>query len=152
MKIFSFLPLEEIAEVAREHIANPGARIGQKKLAYELTKDLHGKEAADHAVELTQTLFSGEVASLSEEDIEAVFGSFKKDVASGKTLEDLLVDLGACPSKREARTLIQGNSISVNGVKVAELGKIIGRDDALYGKYVLIRRGKKNYYLANLVD
>ena len=152
LKIFSFLPLEEIAEVAREHIANPGARIGQKKLAYELTKDLHGKEAADHAVELTQTLFSGEVASLSEEDIEAVFGSFKKDVASGKTLEDLLVDLGACPSKREARTLIQGNSISVNGVKVAELGKIIGRDDALYGKYVLIRRGKKNYYLANLVD
>lgn len=152
LKIFSFLPLEEISEVAKEHFAAPGARIGQKRLAYELTKDLHGKEAADHAVELTQTLFSGEVASLSEEDIEAVFGSFKKDAASGKTLEDLLVDLGACPSKREARTLIQGNSISVNGVKVAELGKTIGREDALYGKYVVIRRGKKNYYLANLVD
>ena len=152
LKIFSFLSLEEISEVAKEHFAAPGARIGQKRLAYELTKDLHGKEAADHAVELTQTLFSGEVSSLSEEDIETVFGSFKKDVAPGKTLEDLLVELGACPSKREARTLIQGNSVSVNGEKVAELGKIIDRDGALYGKYVLIRRGKKNYYLANLVD
>ena len=152
LKIFSFLSLEEISEVAKEHFAAPGARIGQKRLAYELTKDLHGKEAADHAVELTQTLFSGEVSSLSEEDIETVFGSFKKDVAPGKTLEDLLVELGACPSKREARTLIQGNSISINGEKVAELGKIIDRDGALYGKYVLIRRGKKNYYLANLVD
>ncbi len=152
LKIFSFLSLEEISEVAKEHFAAPGARIGQKRLAYELTKDLHGKGAADHAVELTQTLFSGEVSSLSEEDIETVFGSFKKDVAPGKTLEDLLVELGACPSKREARTLIQGNSISINGEKVAELGKIIDRDGALYGKYVLIRRGKKNYYLANLVD
>lgn len=152
LKIFSFLSLEEISEVAKEHFAAPGARIGQKRLAYELTKDLHGKEAADHAVELTQTLFSGEVSALSEEDIETVFGSFKKDVAPGKTLEDLLVELGACPSKREARTLIQGNSISINGEKVAELGKIIDREGALYGKYVLIRRGKKNYYLANLID
>ena len=150
LKIFSFLSKEEIEEVAKEHIANPGARIGQKKLAYEITKDLHGEEAARHAIELSETLFSGNVSTLSEEDIETVFGSFKKAVEGEKPLEDLLVELGAASSKREARTFIQGNSVLVNGVKVTELGKVIGKAEALFGKYVLIRRGKKNYYLAEL--
>ena len=152
LKIFSFMELEEIEEVAKEHFANPGARIGQKRLAYEVTKDLHGKEEADHAVELAETLFSGNVASLSEQDIETVFGSFKKEVSGEKPLEDLLVELGAATSKREARTFVQGNSVLVNGEKVNVLGTPIGKKDALFGKYVLIRRGKKNYYLAHLVD
>lgn len=150
LKIFSFLSKEEIEDVAREHLANPGARIGQKKLAYEITKDLHGEEEAKHAIELSETLFSGNVASLSEKDIETVFGSFKKEVAEGKVLEDLLVELGGASSKTEARRFIQGNSVLVNGEKVTELGLIIDKGKALYGKYVLIRRGKKNYYLAEL--
>lgn len=150
LKIFSFLGKDEIENVAREHIANPGARIGQKTLAYEITKDLHGEEAARHAIELSEILFSGNVASLSEEDIETVFGSFKKEVEGEKLLEDLLVEIGAATSKRESRTFIQGNSVLVNGEKVTELGVTIGKDRALFGKYVLIRRGKKNYYLVHL--
>ena len=152
LKIFSFLPREEIEAIEVEHLANPGLRIGQKKLAYEITKDLHGKEAADHAVALTETLFSGNVASLSEKDIEDVFGSFKKEVAGDKLLEDLLVEIGGASSKREARTFIQGNSVLVNGEKVNELGVTIGKANALFGKYVLVRRGKKNYYLVHFVD
>lgn len=151
LKIFSFLSKEEIESVAKEHFENPGLRIGQKRLAYEITKDLHGKEAADHAIALTETLFSGNVASLSENDIETVFGSFQKDVDGDRLLEDLLVEIGAAASKREARTFIQGNSVLVNGEKVTELGVNVNKSMALYGKYVLIRRGKKNYYLVHFV-
>lgn len=152
LKIFSFLSKEEIEAVAVEHFANPGARIGQKKLAYEITKDLHGVEAANHAIELTQVLFSGDVASLSEKDIEDVFGSFKKQVAAGKPIEEVLVEVGSAKSKTEARTFIQGGAVMANGKKITEIGTVIGKEQALYGKYVLLRRGKKNYYLIDLVD
>lgn len=147
LKIFSFLSIEEIEEVAKEHFANPGARIGQKKLAYEVTKDIHGKDEADRAVKLAETLFSGEVASLSEEEIELVFGSFKKEIEGDRAIEDLLVEIGAASSKREARTFITGNSVLVNGEKVTEIGTRLGKEGSLHGKYTLIRRGKKNYYL-----
>ena len=147
LKIFSFLSMEEIEEVAKEHFANPGARIGQKKLAYEVTKDIHGKDEADRAVRLAQTLFSGEVASLSADEIELVFGSFKKEIEGERAIEDLLVEIGAASSKREARTFITGNSVLVNGEKVTEIGTMLGKAGSLHGKYTLIRRGKKNYYL-----
>ena len=147
LKVFSFLPKEEIEEVAREHFANPGARIGQKKVAYEITKDIHDKEAADEAVAMSEALFSGNVASLKEGEIEELFGEMKKPLAEPMLLEDLLIYLGAATSKREARTFITGNSVSINGAKVADQTKVVGPEDALYGKYIILRRGKKNYYL-----
>ena len=147
LRIFSFLSLDEISQIAQEHFANPGARIGQKKLAYEITKDLHGEEEANHALELATTLFSGNVSTLSEKEIEMVFGSFKKEVDGDRLIEDLLVEIGAASSKREARTFISGNSVLVNGQKANAIGTTYGKEGALFGKYTLIRRGKKNYYL-----
>ena len=147
LKIFSFLPKEEIEECAREHFANPGARIGQKKVAYEVTKDIHGEEAAKEAIAMSEALFSGNVASLKEEEIEELFGEMKKPLEGDMLLEDLLIYLGAATSKREARTFISGNSVMINGSKVTDLTKVITKDDALFGKYVIVRRGKKNYYL-----
>ena len=147
LKIFSFLPKEEIEECAREHFANPGARIGQKKVAYEVTKDIHGEEAAKEAIAMSEALFSGNVASLKEDEIEELFGEMKKPLEGDMLLEDLLIYLGAASSKREARTFISGNSVMINGSKVADLTKVITKDDALFGKYVIVRRGKKNYYL-----
>jgi len=148
LKIFSFLPKEEIEEVAREHFANPGARIGQKKVAYEVTKDIHGEEAAKRAIAMSEALFSGNVASLSEEEIDDVFGEFKKHIEGEKKLEDLLIELGAASSKREARTFIQGNSVLVNGEKVTSLDATFSKENGLYRRYLIVRRGKKNYYLA----
>ncbi len=148
LKIFSFLPKEEIEDVAREHFANPGARIGQKKVAYEVTKDIHGEEAAKRAIAMSEALFSGNVASLSEEEIDDVFGEFKKHIEGEKKLEDLLIELGAASSKREARTFIQGNSVLVNGEKVTSLDATFSKENGLYGRYLIVRRGKKNYYLA----
>ena len=147
LKIFSFLDKEEIEETAREHFAAPGARIGQKKVAYEVTKDIHGEEAAKEAVAMSEALFSGNVASLKENEIEELFGEMKKPLEGGMLLEDLLMHLGAASSKREARTFITGNSVMINGVKVNDLAKTVTKEDALFGKYIILRRGKKNYYL-----
>ncbi len=147
LKVFSFLSKEEIEEVARDHFANPGRRIGQKKVAYEVTKDIHGKAAADEAVSMSEALFSGEVASLSEKAIEELFGSLKKKLEGPLMLEDLLITLGAASSKREARTFAEGNSVLVNGEKILDPKAMIDPSKALYGRYVIVRRGKKNYYL-----
>src|SRR5574344_1162523 len=148
LKVFTFLSKDEIEAVAKNHFAAPGARIAQKKLAYEVTSEIHGKEAADEAVSMSEALFSGNVASLKEEEIVELLGSLRKPVSGELLLEDLLISLGAATSKREARTFITGNSVMINGEKVSDLAKVVSQKDALYGKYVIVRRGKKNYYLA----
>ena len=147
MKVFSFLSKEEIEDVAREHFGNPGARIGQKRVAYEVTKDLHGKEAADEAVAMSAALFSGEVASLKEKEIEELFGSMKKPLDGAMMLEDLLITLGAASSKRESRSFIEGNSVLLNGTKVTDPKMMVSKENAMHGKYAIVRRGKKNWYL-----
>ena len=80
--------------------------------------------------------------------IEEIFGSMKQEIEGDFLLEDLLIKLGAATSKREARTFITGNSVLINGTKVNDLTKVYTKADALYGKYLIVRRGKKNYYLA----
>ncbi|MCR5079266.1 MAG: tyrosine--tRNA ligase [Bacilli bacterium] len=150
LKVFSFLTPEEIEDVAREHFASPGARIGQKKVAYEVTKDVHGKEAAEEAIAMTQVLFSGEVASLKESQIEELFGDMKVKLEEGVGIMDALVAVGATTSKTEARKAIQQNAISLNGGKVADINLTLSKDKALYGKYLVLRKGKKNYFLGEL--
>ena len=147
IKVFTFLSHDEIEDIAREHFANPGARIAQKKLAYEVVKEIHSEEKAKEAVMMSEALFSGNVKGLSEEEIEDTLGSLKKPLSEGMLLEDVLISLGAATSKREARTFITGNSVMVNGEKITDLTKKIEKADAMYGKYIIVRRGKKNYYL-----
>ena len=147
LKVFSFLSKDEIEAIARDHFEHIGARIGQKAVAYEVTKDIFGEEAAKEAIAMTEALFSGNVASLKENELNEVFGDFKVKINENTPLVDLLVEIKAATSKREARTFISGNSVLINGEKCTDVEKIITREDALYGKYVVIRRGKKNYYM-----
>ena len=146
LKVFSFLPRQEIDEIAHDHFANPGARIGQKKVAYEVTKDIHGEEAAKEAIAMTEALFKGDVRSLKEEEIEQVFDT-KTHLEEGILLEDALIALGLASSKREARTFLQGNSVLLNGEKATDPKLPLSKDNALYGRYLILRRGKKNYAL-----
>ena len=146
LKVFSFLSKEEIEEVARDHFANPGARIGQKKVAYEVTKDIHGEEAAKEAIAMTEALFKGDVRSLKENEVEEVFDT-KYPLSAGVLLEDALIETKLATSKREARTFLSGNSVMLNGEKVADPKLILNKDNALYGRYLILRRGKKNYAL-----
>ena len=127
---------------------NPGQRIAQKKLAYEVTKDIHGLEAAEEALKMSDVLFSGEVKSLNEKEIEELLGSIKVKVDENISLVDLLIKVGAATSKTQARTFIEQNSVLVNGEKVTDPTHTYSVNDAMYSKYLIIRRGKKNWYLA----
>lgn len=147
LKVFTFLTKEEIIEIEKEHLANLGARVGQKALAYEVTKIIHGKDKADEALQMSQVLFSGDIKTLNKKQLEEVFGDLTVEVEGEKILEDLLIEIKAASSKREAREFIKNNSISINGEKINDAVKVISKDNALYGEYTLVKRGKKNYYL-----
>lgn len=149
IKVFTFLSKEEILEIEKEHIANLGRRVAQKVLAYEVTKIIHGKEEADEAVHMSEVLFSNDFKSLKEKQIEEIFGNYKIELSEELPLEDLLIRIKASSSKREAREFIKNGAVSINGEKQTDNMKILTRTDALYNKYLIVRRGKKNYYLVS---
>ncbi len=149
LKVFTFLSKEEITKIEKEHLAALGARVGQKVLAYEVTKIVHGEEAANEAKKMSEALFSGDFKNLSENAINELFGNLKVEVTP-MTLEDLLINIKAASSKREAREFINNGAVSINGDKITETTKLIDSSLALYNKYLVIKRGKKNYYLGVL--
>ena len=151
LKVFTFLSREEIEELYAQQQAEPEKRIAQKKLAWEVVKDIHGKEEADNAVLVSQKLFAGDFKGLSVKDIM----SGMKGVPSFKfekeeTLIDILVNNKMASSKREAREFLKANAISVNGEIVNDETKVITKDMALEGKIIIFRRGKKKYYIGQL--
>ncbi len=151
LKVFTFLSREEIEKIEAEQKAAPETRIAQKTLAWEVVKDLHGKEEADNAVLVSQKLFAGDFKGVSVKDIMSGMKgvpSFKFE--GDKNIVDLLVDNKIASSKREAREFITGNAVSVNGETVNSLEAVITKDMALEGKIIIIRRGKKKYFIAEV--
>ncbi len=146
LKVFTFLSKEEIEKIEKEHFASLGQRVGQKALAYEVVKTVHSEKDAEEAKKMSEVLFSGEVQNLSKEAIEELFGKMKVNIAP-QSLEDLLISLKAASSKREAREFIKNGAISINGNKVNDSSLFIDQSLTLHGKYIILRRGKKNYYL-----
>ena len=147
MKVFSFKSLAEIEQITKDHYANLGMRIAQKALAYEIVSLIHGEAKAKECKAMSEVLFSNDIKSLSKEAIVELFGDLKVVQPKDLLLEDLLIGIKAATSKREAREFINGNSISINGEKCVDLKKVVGDADALFGEYVVVKRGKKNYYL-----
>ncbi len=147
LKIYTFLTKEEIEEIERQHKEKPELRLAQKALAKGIITFLHGEEEYLKAVRISDALFSGNVKELSLEEIEDGF----KDVPNFKmeklSLIDVLVNNHIASSKREAREFIQAGSISMNGEKMLEENQMITRELAIENKVVVIRRGKKKYYL-----
>ena len=150
LKVFTFLLKEEINEIEKEHLANLGARIAQKRLAYEVVKIVHSEEDAEEAKKMSEVLFSNNFASLKEESLKELFANAKIEVKESMKLEDLLIFIKAASSKREAREFIKNNAVSVNGEKVNDALKVFNKNDALFGKYLVVKRGKKNYYLVEI--
>ena len=150
LKVFTFLPKEEINEIEKEHLANLGARIAQKRLAYEVVKIVHSEEDAEEAKKMSEVLFSNNFASLKEESLKELFANAKIEVKESMKLEDLLIFIKAASSKREAREFIKNNAVSVNGEKVNDALKEFNKNDALFDKYLVVKRGKKNYYLVEI--
>lgn len=151
LKVFTFLSREEIEKIYAEHQAAPEKRIAQKTLAWEIVKDLHGKEEADNAVQVSEKLFAGDFKGLSVSDImTGLKGVPSFDYKEELPLVDVLVNNGMASSKREAREFIKNNAVSINGEVVNDEAKIITKDMALEGKVIIFRRGKKKYFIGKL--
>ena len=148
LKKLTFLTKEEIEDIEKEHSDKPELRIAQKRLAEEVINFLHGKDEYLKAVNISECLFSGNIASLSAKDIKTGLKEVPTFKLEGTTtLLDILVDNKICSSKREARELISGNSISVNGEKITDTDYEISKSIAIESEIVVIRRGKKKYYI-----
>lgn len=150
LKVFSFKEVDEINKIIEQHYQNLGQRIAQKALAYEIICLVHGEAKAEECRKMSEALFSGSISELTKENIEELFGDLRVELPSGLLFEDLLIQAHAASSKREAREFINGNSVSINGVKCTEIAKVFDKNDALFGQYIVLKRGKKNYYLIDL--
>ena len=148
LKVFTFLSVEEIEELEKVHKEHPELRKAQNALAHEIIKDLHGEEEYQKAFTMSKALFSGDVSNFSSKDIETVFIDLPKNILDCDiNIVDMLVNNNVCSSKREAREFITSGTISVNGEKVVDVNMIINKDLAIENKYIIVRRGKKKYYI-----
>ena len=152
LKKLTFLSREEIEEIEAKHNEHPELREAHKILAREIITDLHGKEEYEKAVRISEALFKGNFSDLSNEELgEAFKGNEVKDIELNKNILDLLVEMNVATSKRQAREFISGNSIEIKGEKGKELDKTITEQDLINNTFLIIKRGKKNYYIAKKI-
>lgn len=148
LKQFTFLSLEEIAQIEKEFIAAPHERLAQKTLAKELTTFVHGNEAYQQAIKITNALFNGNIKELSSEEIEMGFNELpSSDGQEEELLLDALIRCKLATSKREAREFVSGGAITVNGEKVTDLEFKLTSKIAIDNRFIVLRRGKKKYGL-----
>ena len=146
LKIFTFLTKEEIENLAKSLQENPELREAQKALAKEVITFIHGNEAYQEAKKISEALFSDQIFELTADEIINNLSIEKVSLKESINVVDALVETNICSSKREARELVSGNAISFNNQKVA-LDDNVTKDKAIDRKVVLIRKGKKKYYL-----
>jgi tyrosyl-tRNA synthetase len=159
IKIFTFLEKDEIDRLIRDHKSDPGHRILQKKLAEEITVFVHGKEKYKKAIETTEKFFSKDnspIDSLTPKDLEEIEGIIKIDIAkaqldAGIDVVNFLANTQILPSKSEAKKMVQNGGISINRNKVENLQFTVNSSLLLHEAYLLIQKGKKNYYLVKAI-
>ena len=147
LKVFTFLSKEEIENIMEKHQEKPEDRLAQKTLAFEVVKDIHGEAEANKAIAMTEALFKEEFTNLTKTDIEEIFNADLITSIASTNLVDLLLEVGSAKSKREAREFISGNAIKINGVKNTDVEYNLTDKDFIDNTYIIIRRGKKNYYV-----
>ncbi|MDB6093794.1 MAG: tyrosine--tRNA ligase [Verrucomicrobia bacterium] len=152
LRKFTFLPREEIEALEAKHLANPGARDVHKTLAREVTKLIHGPDALDAALKASEVLFGAEIGDMSEETFRDVVDEVPTKPLerarlenAGTSLPDLLVHAGLAPSKGQARKDVEGGGIYLNNVRVGESSRAVTTADLVFGRYILLRKGKRTY-------
>ena len=159
IKIFTFLSQPEINSILDKHKKDAGKRLLQKKLAEEVTKFVHSEAGLAEAISTTEKLFTSQnasVESLSIEDLEGMEGVVKSDfskekIDAGIDIVSLLAETKIFSSKGEARKSVQGGGVSINRKKIDNFQLIIDNSFLLHDQYLLIQKGKKNYYLVSLL-
>jgi tyrosyl-tRNA synthetase len=152
LKYFTFLPLKDIAILEADHTAKPEAREAHKALAKSVTDMVHGTTATQDAMRASEILFGGSLEGITENTFKDVVGEVpstgidkSKLDGVGSPLVEVLVQAGLCPSKGQARKDIEGGGIYVNNVRESNAQRAVTGNDLLFGKYLLLRKGKRNY-------
>jgi tyrosyl-tRNA synthetase len=159
IKVFTFLDEQTIKDLIAEQQKDASKRILQKTLAKEVTIFVHGKEEYNKAIETTGKLFANQTASaesLTAEDLEGMDGIVKIDFAkdkidAGVDVVSFLAETNIFPSKGEARKMVQGGGVSINRNKIDNIQLAIDNSFLLHNKYILVQKGKKNYFLVSIV-
>ena len=153
LKYFTFLSKEEIDALAEKVETEPHKRDAQKTLAAEMTKFVHSEQALEDALKITEALFTGNVKELTANEIEQGFKNmptFESDFVE-QELVTWLVDLGIEPSRRQSREDIKNGAITINGEKITDLAFVMTADNSFDNRFIIVRRGKKKYFLVKLV-
>ncbi len=162
IKIFTLLPKEEIDQLITDHAAAPHARALQKKLAEEITCFVHSREDFEFAVKASEILFGNAsteaLASLNEKQLLQVMEGVptaeitRNQIEAGYDLISLLADTGVTPSKGEAKKLLAAGGVAINKEKIAPEKTAVSTADLLQNKYLLLQKGKKNYFLVRVTE
>jgi tyrosyl-tRNA synthetase len=158
LQFFTWLEQVEIESLATEVSDNPGRREAQRRLAMEVTGMVHGRAEAEKAVKAAGVLFGGDLSNLSADDLMDIFGEVPSSDIPTATLEpdgmavvDLVADHTALVASRgEARRLLRGGGLRINNVTVADDQHRVGKTDAIDGRLLVLRKGKKSYHLIRL--
>jgi tyrosyl-tRNA synthetase len=152
LKYFTFLAQEEISSLEKQHVENPGAHAAHKALAKAATDLIHGPNATTEAIRASEILFGGELKGIAESTFNEIVGEVPtKEIEKAKLdgagipLVELLVHSGLCPSKGQARKDVEGGGVNINNVREASFQRAVTSNDLLFGKHILLRKGKKNY-------
>ena len=152
LKYFTFLSREQIAELEAQHTANPGARVAHKALARATTELIHGPSATAEAMRASEILFGGDLAGVTEATFSEIVGEVPtRDLekaqldGAGRPLVELLVHSGLSASKGQARKDIEGGGVYLNNVRETSFQRAVTAGDLLFGKHLLLRKGKRNY-------
>ncbi len=152
LKFFTFLSKDEIAALEQQHAQEPGARAAHKALAKAVTDLVHGPTATAEAIRASEILFGGQLAGISESTFKEIVGEVPtKELPkahldrAGSPLVELLVHSGLSASKGQARKDVEGGGVYINNVREPSFQRALTSQDLLFGKHLLLRKGKRNY-------
>ncbi|HEI7353780.1 TPA: tyrosine--tRNA ligase [Staphylococcus aureus] len=151
LKYFTFLGKEEINRLEQSKNEAPHLREAQKTLAEEVTKFIHGEDALNDAIRISQALFSGDLKSLSAKELKDGFKDVPQVTLSNDTtnIVEVLIETGISPSKRQAREDVNNGAIYINGERQQDVNYALASEDKIDGEFTIIRRGKKKYFMVN---
>jgi tyrosyl-tRNA synthetase len=158
LKYFTFLSRDEVADLEKQHSDKPEARVAHKALAKAVTDMIHGRDATQEAIRASEIIFGGGLEGISETTFNDIIGEVPtKEIPRGRfegaglPLLELLVESALCPSKGQARKDVEGGGININNVREANAQRQITASDLLFGKYLLLRKGKRNYAAISVI-